>query len=234
MKLDEYAKRADEFYTKERAKSYSDDTDYHIESGSFYESPRVLHTKEVFEKVCSNFKKATILDLGCGEGRYFHLLSNYSKIYGLDASKQMIFNAKRKFAGNDNIELNVGNLYEFDNSMKYDFIYSIGVLAEHSPLNLLLLNKVYDSLNSDGYFFFTTTTPSSYYLRMRSFVARFLHVFTNIIISNSSINRKLLQSYMSKSNVKTLIKETEFKILSSKNVNNKGSHVDQTFWLLRK
>ncbi len=116
--------------------------------------------------VCARFDRPIdILDLGCGTGRYFHAVANARRLVGIDASRAMLAQARRP----------VGNLtavpavtlveadfltYEFQ-SGEFDLVYSIGVLAEHSPFNEALASRVTRWLRPGGCFAFTTVHPES-------------------------------------------------------------------------
>ncbi|MBT5021977.1 class I SAM-dependent methyltransferase [Candidatus Woesearchaeota archaeon] len=232
-KYDKYAKRADEFYTPDRVTKY--DTQNGLKTGEINKHPRIKYSKKKFSSICNEFKHPIkVLDLGCGEGRYFHQIQNYKQITGIDASKEMIKKAKKIFKKNKKIILKVGNLFDINYKEEFELAYSIGVLAEHSPINLHLLTKIYTALKKEGYFVFTSSIPSRLSLKIRRALGDIVFTFTNVLFRNSSINRKLLNSYMSPKNVKKLIKKTKFKIVDFKRVNKKGSHVDQIYWTLKK
>jgi SAM-dependent methyltransferase len=106
------------------------------------------------------------LDLGCGTGRYFWALKGAATIVGIDASHAMLEEARRPLNAEritaSSIELIEGDLltYPFE-AERFDLVYSIGVLAEHSPLNEDVVGNVGRWLKPGGRFAFTTVHPSS-------------------------------------------------------------------------
>lgn len=117
--------------------------------------------------VCDRFRHPIdALDLGCGTGRYFWGLRQVKTLTGLDASQPMLAEAKspthadRISAGR--IELVNGDLaaHQFP-AGSFDLVYSIGVLAEHVPLNRSLVERVAQWLRPGGRFAFTTVDPES-------------------------------------------------------------------------
>ena len=67
---------------------------YHLK----YERPEVKYAEDyTFFKALGNIQGKTILDLGCGEGKYTTMMSNLSssKIVGVDICPRMIANAEK-------------------------------------------------------------------------------------------------------------------------------------------
>lgn len=118
-------------------------------------------------KVCDRFAQPIeVLDLGCGTGRYFWGLRHVKTLTGLDASQPMLAEARTPThadrIGAERIELVHGDLaaQQFP-SGSFDLVYSIGVLAEHVPLNRSLVTRVAGWLKPGGRFAFTTVDPES-------------------------------------------------------------------------
>jgi SAM-dependent methyltransferase len=107
-----------------------------------------------------------VLDLGCGTGRYFCAVSNVRTLVGLDASAAMLeearspVNAERITAAA--IDLVHGDVmrHEFGPA-RFDLVYSIGVLAEHTPLDARVVANVARWTKPGGRFAFTTVHPDS-------------------------------------------------------------------------
>jgi SAM-dependent methyltransferase len=117
--------------------------------------------------VCDRFTAPIdVLDLGCGTGRYFWGLRNVKMLTGLDASQPMLAEAKTPThadrIGAERIELVHGDLaaHQFA-ANSFDLVYSIGVLAEHVPLNRRLVERIAGWLRPGGRFAFTTIDPAS-------------------------------------------------------------------------
>src|SRR5213075_1721927 len=107
-----------------------------------------------------------VLDLGCGTGRYFSALTNVRSIVGIDASSAMLSEARRPMhedrVPTNDVALVDGDFltYEFG-ADRFDFVYSVGVLAEHTPLDASLVGRVARWLRPGGRFAFTTVHPES-------------------------------------------------------------------------
>jgi SAM-dependent methyltransferase len=106
------------------------------------------------------------LDLGCGTGRYFCALHGVRALVGIDASAAMLAQARhplhedRITAGH--ITLVQGDLLGHDFGVdRFDLVYSIGVLAEHVPLQPAVIARVRRWLRPGGRFAFSTVHPQS-------------------------------------------------------------------------
>jgi SAM-dependent methyltransferase len=108
----------------------------------------------------------TALDLGCGTGRYFWALKGVRQLIGLDASAAMLAHARDPYAAErmtiDRVTLVEGDMLTatFDVA-QFDLIYSIGVLAEHTPLTRDVVALVARWLKPGGRFVFTAVRPDS-------------------------------------------------------------------------
>jgi SAM-dependent methyltransferase len=106
------------------------------------------------------------LDLGCGTGRYFSALAGVRSLVGIDASADMLAEARRPLhadrVATRDIELVEGDFltHEFG-AARFDLVYSIGVLAEHTPLDEAVVDRVRRWLRRGGRFAFTTVHPDS-------------------------------------------------------------------------
>ena len=119
------------------------------------------------QRVCARFTSpADALELGCGTGRYFNALRNVQSLVGLDASPAMLALAAHPFREDaitvDRVTLVEGDAlaHEFP-ADSFDLIYSIGVLAEHVPLQPELVGRVHTWLRRGGRFAFSTVHPAS-------------------------------------------------------------------------
>lgn len=117
--------------------------------------------------VCDRFDRPIdVLDLGCGTGRYFWGLRRVATLTGLDASAPMLDEARHplhaeRLAGIA-IELIQGDVMSHSFAPdSFDLVYSIGVLAEHVPLNRSVVDRVHSWLRPGGRFAFTTVHPQS-------------------------------------------------------------------------
>ncbi len=117
--------------------------------------------------ICDRFDRPIdVLDLGCGTGRYFWGLRNVKTLVGLDASPAMLEEARHPIhedrVNTTAVTLVRGDLvsHEFEVG-RFDLVYSIGVLAEHVPLDDRIIGRVHRWLRPGGRFAFTTVHPLS-------------------------------------------------------------------------
>jgi len=122
---------------------------------------------EWLQSICGLFRAPIdVLDLGCGTGRYFGALTNVNDLVGLDASRPMLAEAARPL-GADHISAKTIQLVEGDvlthefPADTFDLVYSIGVLAEHTPFDSRIVDNVAPWLRRGGRFAFTTVHPDS-------------------------------------------------------------------------
>ena len=102
----------------------------------------------------------TVLEAGCGTGRYFHTLRNTASLTGIDISPDMLAKAaspvKKEQIQIPEIKLINANIHDYDFSVQtFDFIYSIGVLGEYTPFTVELAKKLYALLKPGGVLYFT-------------------------------------------------------------------------------
>ncbi|VVB76336.1 Ubiquinone biosynthesis O-methyltransferase [Candidatus Tiddalikarchaeum anstoanum] len=84
----------------------------------------VIYLEEEVTKKWFNFKNKTILDLGCGTGRYAIPLSNSNKVVGVDSSQSMLEIARKKIK-NKNITFVNSDVTNYTPSQKFDVILSM-------------------------------------------------------------------------------------------------------------
>jgi SAM-dependent methyltransferase len=123
--------------------------------------------QDALHEMCSSRKeKIAILELGCGTGRYFHFLSNANKLVGVDISPDMLLKAKENLKTMPALEsittLVQSSIEDFTPDSTFDFIYSIGTLAEYCEFNEQLFSKIISYLKPGGYFFFTLVDLESF------------------------------------------------------------------------
>jgi SAM-dependent methyltransferase len=117
--------------------------------------------------VCERFDHPIdVLDLGCGTGRYFWGLKQVKSLTGLDASAPMLEEARHPIHAErlaaTPITLLQGDVMSYAFApASFDLVYSIGVLAEHVPLDASVVTRVHAWLRPGGRFAFTTVHPQS-------------------------------------------------------------------------
>jgi SAM-dependent methyltransferase len=157
----EWGRKAADLYATDYARRYRQ----HDEELGDVEAYRAFC--EWLREICGRFRQPIdVLDLGCGTGRYFAALLNVNALVGLDASGPMLVEAANPVdAGRitaRTIQLVEGDVLAHAFSPgSFDLIYSIGVLAEHTPFDVRLVHNVATWLRPGGRFAFTTVHPSS-------------------------------------------------------------------------
>jgi len=117
--------------------------------------------------ICRSFDAPIdVLDLGCGTGRYFCALSGVNALVGLDASAAMLEEARHPVHAERitaaSVDLVQGDVMSHDfGGRRFDLVYAIGVLAEHTPLDETAVANVHRWLKPGGRFAFTTVHPDS-------------------------------------------------------------------------
>lgn len=117
--------------------------------------------------LCRSFgRPIDVLDLGCGTGRYFASLTGVRELVGLDASADMLeqarapIDAARVTAGRVTLVRGDAATHAFEPG-RFDLIYSVGVLGEHIPLTANLIRRVAGWLAPSGRLAFTAVHPES-------------------------------------------------------------------------
>ncbi|HUQ88870.1 MAG TPA: class I SAM-dependent methyltransferase [Vicinamibacterales bacterium] len=156
-----WARKAEALYDDAYAKKYRDRDESLLEERSYQQSIAWL------QQVCGRFHhRIDVLDLGCGTGRYFWGVENASSLVGFDASPAMLAQARHPIRA-DRITARELKLLQGDVATQtfedgsFDLVYSIGVLAEHVPLDTSIVDRVWRWLKPDGRFAFTTVHPKS-------------------------------------------------------------------------
>jgi SAM-dependent methyltransferase len=154
--------RAAELYDGSYADRYRDYDD-RLRGGEL-----VTRFSNWLRSVCGRFTAPIdALDLGCGTGRYFHALRGVRRLVGIDVSEPMLKRALTPVDGGsvaiDTVELVQGDFlrHEFARA-EFHLVYSIGVLAEHSPFDDAVAGRVGAWLKPGGRFAFTAVHPLSF------------------------------------------------------------------------
>lgn len=114
----------------------------------------------------------TVLDVGCGTGRYFHCLKNVRRLKGIDVCDEMLRIAQNPVRQEEitvnEIQLSCENVFlaKFPPG-SFDFIYSLGMFGHGCPTTSELCNRFHDWLAPGGQLFFNVVS-----LHSMSFVQR--------------------------------------------------------------
>jgi SAM-dependent methyltransferase len=103
----------------------------------------------------------SVLDVGCGTGRFFHCLKNVDRLIGMDISPEMLDGAKQPVNAAKitvrNIQLIQGNLFFATFApQSFDFIYSFGMFGHGCPVTPEACDKLHSWLAPDGQLYFDT------------------------------------------------------------------------------
>jgi SAM-dependent methyltransferase len=155
-----WAERASALYNEEYARRYRAHDD-ELWAGA----PARMLTDFLARACAAVHPPFDALDLGCGTGRFFWAVPGARSLVGLDASRAMLEQARHPYRADAiaaPVTLVHGDLlaHDFEPS-RFDLVYSIGVLAEHSPLDERIVANVARWLRPGGVFAFTTVHPES-------------------------------------------------------------------------
>lgn len=162
MSVTEWGRRAEALYRADYANRYRA-VDDDIRHGVLVET-----FGSWLRRLSESFgREISALDLGCGTGRYFWAVKNVNELVGIDVSEAMLAQARQPVDAGGisarHITLLQGDFLSQDLPHgKFDLIYSIGVLAEHSPLDDRLVDRVFQWLAPGGIFAFTAVHPRSF------------------------------------------------------------------------
>lgn len=170
------------------AKQYNNFADdySHLAHGQDY-SMSNKYSKEVFYKHLDFVKpEAKLLDIGCGDGiDMLHYQKLGAKVFGLDASEEMVAIAKNKLP---NSEIKLGMLEDIPFEDNYfDIIlskYAIHISPDISPI----FSEIYRVLKPNGIMMYLTKHPFRQYLERKESNGNYFeqkivdsHVFQNQI-----------------------------------------------------
>ena len=137
-------------------------------SAGYRESDEIEIASENHKRTCNILAdisrsfghQISVLDLGCGTGRYFHCLQHVERLIGIDIALTMLKHARNPIKKNEisisHIDLICANIFDLHISRNiFDFIYSIGLLGELSPFDIYICNKLFSLLRPGGKLFFT-------------------------------------------------------------------------------
>jgi len=117
---------------------------------------------ETLREISLSFNRPiSVLDAGCGTGRYFHCVQNVDLLIGIDLCPEMLEAARTPVRCEDvqakNIRLLCENVHQASFPREtFDFIYSLGMFGNGCPLTAALCNRFHEWLAPDGKLFFNT------------------------------------------------------------------------------
>ena len=173
---------------------------------NWYDKTEIEYKYELKRFLGDDYKRKSILDLGCGIGGVLNFLKNSecTDYFGIDSSHEQVEVCK-KYITNNIAEI---DLFEFlnSNSKKYNIIFLLDVLEHIQKERIIeLLELIKKSLSSNGKLIIRTPNMESFYAaygryidftHQIGFTSESLHQvlseaeFDNIKFFNSSIGRK--------------------------------------------
>ena len=213
----EWGDRAAALYGQEYARKYRS-MDDELRGG-----PLVAKFGGWIRELCEGFgRPITVLDLGCGTGRYFWAVRNATELVGIDVSEAMLAEARRPVdAGR--LEVARVTLVHGDflthglGQSRFDLVYSIGVLGEHTPFDARIARRVQHALVPGGVFAFTAVHMSSFSIprtAKRKLGERFIRVAPAPL--RATFRNRLLAGglYVDAQYVRDVLKQTGFAVES--------------------
>ena len=123
-------------------------------------TPHHLRLAGSLAEISSSFgRPISVLDVGCGTGRYFYCLRNVERLIGMDITPGMLSAARQPVKSEEisaqTIELRCGNVFFVDFApQSFDFIYSFGMFGHGCPLTVEVCDKFHTWLAPGGRLFF--------------------------------------------------------------------------------
>lgn len=149
-----------------------------VQYGATDKSPEMSHISMRLRTLCALTKPFNVLDLGCGTGRYFNVVSGTGMFLGVDISEGMLCVAKDRKQellnnGFDSVVLMHGNMLDMsvNSDTKFELIYSIGLLGYHLPFNRMVAERIAGMLAANGTFFLQAVQANCL-TRCRMFIKR--------------------------------------------------------------
>jgi ubiquinone/menaquinone biosynthesis C-methylase UbiE len=180
------------------------------------------HYGDLLRELSGSFgRPISVLDVGCGTGRFFHCLRNADRLLGIDVSRPMLDEARNPVKKEEitigSIELLQADIHTTSlPQAPFDLIYSVGVLGEETPFDLALCEKFHGLLKPGGRLFMKTVDIHSRLQRADAFSPYLKRALLNKFFTRlpkamrESLNRKTSSNYMTRSEIETIFKASGF------------------------
>ena len=110
--------------------------------------------KIYFSELLLPDNRKTIMDFGCGTGRYLNILKNFQVVYLVDISMHNL-----QLASNKAKSLNINHKLKRRSlsflNIKVDYFFSVGVFGQFYQFDAKVLKKIYSIINTNGKAVFT-------------------------------------------------------------------------------
>lgn len=136
-------------------------------------TPHHQRLRKVLGELTASFERPiSVLEAGCGTGRYFHCLRNVERLVGLDISPDMLEAARHPVREQQvmvpDIDLVCGNVFTAPfQAESFDFIYSLGMFGFGCPVTREILTRFHDWLKPGGKLFFNVIDRGGWPLAIR-------------------------------------------------------------------
>lgn len=121
--------------------------------GVFAKSLDYKRICDAIEEGVKGIENPSVLDFGCGTLRYIDCIGRFKEYVGVDISLEMLRHARMKTQNmQDKVIFYRGGqdiLQSFE-SKRFEFIFSIGVIAEYVPLEVSLLKELRRLVKPNG------------------------------------------------------------------------------------
>jgi ubiquinone/menaquinone biosynthesis C-methylase UbiE len=182
------------------------------------------HLKGILSRTTSSFgRPISVLDLGCGTGRYFYCLQNVEHLTGMDICEEMLRIAENPVKQDEitikSIQLQFGNAHLVSFPPRaFDFIYSLGMFGNGCPVTVEICNKFYDWLKPGGKLFFDTVDVATlpFTQRIRKSIRKSVYPFLPKTLKASLDQRegKVPFCGLSKKQLIHILRASKFKTFS--------------------
>jgi ubiquinone/menaquinone biosynthesis C-methylase UbiE len=142
-------------------------SDFYYDKASLYDffSQTEDYPQKVLKFLIPRVKEKTVLDLGCGTGKYTALLSPHAKeIIGIDQSKQQLNLARKKTAGLANVKLQCNFAHKIKLPDNYaDVVIATWVLGTINNQNtrIKVINEALRILKKNGIIYLVENDKNS-------------------------------------------------------------------------
>lgn len=187
----------------------------------YISSPDYEHFAPIIKGISERFDRPIkVLEVGCGTGRYFHLLQNTYELTGIDISEHMLKLAENPTRSGEvdiaKINLVKGSVFDHDfGNEKFDFIYSIGVLGEHAPFTLELCTKLYNMI-TDGGCLYTTIVDINDRKNLKRKVAETAYPLLPAKVQ-AILDKRWVTNYMTKGELHKIMVNSPFQVFEINN-----------------
>ena len=110
--------------------------------------------KIYFSELLLPDNRKTIMDFGCGTGRYLNILKNFQVVYLVDISMHNL-----QLASNKAKSLNINHKLKRRSlsflNIKVDYFFSVGVFGQFYQFDAKVLKKIFSIINTNGKAVFT-------------------------------------------------------------------------------